>query len=117
MNSEHVGEIAIVSLRPEVRIVARINQLCVDANAVGRALDAAFEQICYAKLFSDLAQIARDSSPILHHRCATDYFQGRDLCEVSQDFILHAVGEERVLFLVAQVFKRKDGDAFLRNCR
>ena len=35
--------------------------------------------------------------------------------EISQDFVLHAVGKKGILFFVAQVFKRQNGDALFRS--
>ena len=46
---------------------------------------------------------------------AADHFQIRDLCQVREDLILHAIGEVCVCFFFAQIFKRKDRDAFVGN--
>src|SRR5205823_12586879 len=43
LNREHICQIAIVSLSPEMGIVARINELSVDTDLAGRALNAPFE--------------------------------------------------------------------------
>jgi hypothetical protein len=43
LNRENVGKIAIVSLSPEMRIVARVDELRVDADAISRPLHAAFQ--------------------------------------------------------------------------
>ena len=67
----------------------------------------------HAELLADLAQIARGAGLVLHDARAADHFQIRDLREVGQDLVLHAVGEEDVLFVAAQIFKRKHRDAFL----
>ena len=52
---------------------------------------------------------------VLHHARATDHFQVRDLRQVRQNFVLHAVGKISVLFVFAQVFKRQNRDALFRN--
>src|SRR6266700_4178759 len=67
------------------------------------------------ELVGDLAQIARDSAFVMHHRGAADYFQVRDLGQVGQDFILHPVCEISVLFRLAQILEWKNGDALLGN--
>ncbi len=69
----------------------------------------------HAELLADLAQIARRAGLVLHDRRAADHLQIRDLGEVGQDLVLHAIGEEGVRFFFAQIFERKDRDAFLRN--
>ncbi len=67
--------------------------------------------------FGDLAQVALSASLVLHHGRAANNFQVGDFGEVGQDFILHAICEISVLFIIAQVLKRKDRDAFFDNGR
>jgi hypothetical protein len=57
-------------------------------------------------LLANLAQIPCDPALVLHHRDAADHFQVRDLGQVGEDFILHAVCEISVFFLSAEIFKR-----------
>ena len=59
----------------------------------------------YTELLSNRAQIASHTLSVLHYACPTDHFQVRDLCQVGQDLILHAIGEEGILLVGAQVFK------------
>ena len=68
-----------------------------------------------AECLRDLAKVASCCVLLMHHTCATNYFQVSDFGEVSQDFILDAVSEIRVGFIFAQIFKRKHGDAFFRR--
>ena len=95
-----------------MRVIPRVDQLCVHPHFVRCPLYTALDHVRNAKLLSDFAQIALHASFVLHHRGAADDFQVRNFCEISQDFILHTVGEEGVLFFVAQVFERQNGDAF-----
>src|SRR4051794_9270852 len=67
----------------------------------------------HAKLLADFAQIALSPGLVLHHGRATDHLEVGDLGEVGQDLVLHAVGEEGVLFVLAQVSERKNGDALV----
>src|SRR5881394_3456432 len=53
LNREHICQIAIVSLSPEMGIVARINELSVDTDLAGRALNAPFEEVGYTQGLSD----------------------------------------------------------------
>ena len=101
-----------------MRIAACVDQLRVDPHAIAHALHAALHQMRDPELLRDLAQIARSSSFVLHHRCAADHFQISDFGEISQNLILHPVGEVGVLLFVAQIFERQDCDAlFGCGCR
>ena len=66
-----------------------------------------------AELLGDLAQIARRIAFVLHDARAADHFQVGDSDQIRQDLVLDALGKEGVRFLFAQIFKRKDGNAFL----
>ena len=59
MDGEDIGQIAIVGLRPQMRVGARVDQLRIHPHFVGRALHTAFEDMRHAELLADLAQIAR----------------------------------------------------------
>ena len=96
-------------------VIARIDQLRVHAHTIAHALHTAFHQMRDPELLRDLAQVARDSSLVLHHRSAADHFQVGDLGEVSQNFVLHAVGKKGVRLFFAEIFERQNGDAFFRK--
>ena len=66
------------------------------------------------KLLSDLAKVALRSSFVLHHGRAADDFQVRNFCEISQDFILHAIGEEGVVGVTTEVFEWQNRNALFR---
>src|SRR5262249_17641355 len=51
-----VGELAVVSFGPEMRVCFRIDQLDTDAYVIGRFLYAAFENVCDAELLCHIAQ-------------------------------------------------------------
>src|SRR5437762_1962345 len=114
-NGEDIREIAIVSLRPKMRVIACIDQLRINAHAIGCALHAALEHMRHSKLFADFAQIAFYAALIMHHARAADHLQVGDLRQVSEYFVLHTIGEIGVLLLVAEVFERQYRDAFLGN--
>jgi hypothetical protein len=52
---------------------------------------------------------------VLAHGGVADDSQLRDPAQIRQDLILHAVSEVRVLFIVAQIFKRQNRDRFNRS--
>ncbi len=115
LDAESIVERPVVALRPERRGGAGVDQLGIHPHLAGDPLHAALEQVRDAELLRDLAQIARCPGFVLHHAGAADHFEVRDLRQVGQDFVLHAVGEKRVLLVVAQVFKRQHGDALGRD--
>ena len=98
-----------------MRVVAGVDQLRVYPHFPTRALDAAFEQMRYAELCPDLAQIACNSGFVLHHRSAADHFKVSNPGEVRENFILYPVCKKCVRFVFAQVLKRQHRDAFLRD--
>ena len=99
-----------------MRVISGIDQLRVYSHAIASTLNTPFHYMRDAKLLPDLAKIARDFAFVVHHRSAADYFQVRDLCQVGQDFILHAVRKKRVIRIAAAIFKRQHSDAFFRRC-
>ena len=115
MDGEDIGQIAIVGLRPQMRVGPRVDQLRIYPNLIGGTLHAAFDNMCDAELLADLAQIARRAAFVLHDARAADHFQVGNLCQMGQDLVLHALGEEGVCFFFAQIFKRKHRDAFFRG--
>src|SRR6266567_1676221 len=74
LNGEHVGEIAIVRLRPEVSVGTRIDQLRVDTHAIARALDASFQKMSDPKLLTNLAQVAISYLAITDNACPANDF-------------------------------------------
>src|SRR6266852_4701119 len=99
-----------------MRVGPSINQLRADANSRARALDRAFKNVSDTECFAYFAEIALDAVFVLHHRRAADDFEVSHLREIGQDFVLNTIGEVGILFVVAEIFKRKNSDAFVRNC-
>ena len=56
-NSENIGQLAIVSFRPKMRIALGIDQLNVDAHLVAGFPHTALQNIRDAKLLGDLRNI------------------------------------------------------------
>src|SRR6202011_4569099 len=108
-------EIAIVGLRPKMRIRASVDELSIDPNAVGGALDAAFQDMGHAELSSDLTQIAGANGLVLHDAGPTNHLKICDLGQIGEDLILDAVGKEARLRIRAKIFERQNRNAFFRN--
>ena len=68
-----------------------------------------------AELFTNFAQIAWLAAFILANGGVADDLQVRDPAQIRQDLILHAISEVRVLFVIAQIFKRQNRDRFHRG--
>ena len=96
-------------------VASGIDQLGSDPNAVAGRLDAAFNYVCHPKFVCNLTQIPLHTGLVLHYRGATDHLQIRDLGKIGEDLILDGIGEESVVRISAQTFKRQNGDAFLRQ--
>ena len=65
--TQNIIERAIVTLRPEVFVAPRINQLSSDANTIAGRLHASFDNVRHAKLIRDFAQVTFYPSLVLHH--------------------------------------------------
>src|SRR5262245_10397939 len=88
----------------------RVNQLNIHPHLIGRFLDAALEDVRYAKLLRDLAKIP-GFALIALRRSARNYFQICDTSEACQDLVLDAVSEIAIGWVWAEVFKRQNGDS------
>ena len=115
MNLKQIGNVAVVGVGPDLRIIASIDQARINAEPIRDALDRAFQKIGDAKLLADFLQVAGDAGFVLLHTPMADHLEIRDFREVSQDFVLHAVREERVFLFCAQIFEGQDRDTFFRD--
>ena len=108
LDCEHVVQIAVILFDPHMGISPRIDQLRIQMKMCAGPADAALQNVRYPQLVTDLAHIS--FAAVLHDTRPADDFQVSDLRQLGQNVVLHAVGKSRVLFLLAEVFKRKDGD-------
>ncbi len=109
LDGEHVFQIAIVLLCPDVRVAARVDQLGIYVQPGSRLADAAFQYVGCAQLIADLTRIVL--AAIFHHASAADDLESGNLRQLRQKVVLNTVGKGGVLFVVAQVFKRKHRDS------
>jgi hypothetical protein len=116
LNTENVGEIAVVGLRPKMRVRARIDQLSVDPNTIFDALYAAFDYMRDSELSPDLAQVPLTCVLVLHHAGVADHFQVRHSRQTGENFALDAVCKEGVFRIFAQVLKGQNRNAFFWWC-
>ena len=105
LNGKDIGQITIVRLRPDVSVVACVNELRVHAHFAPLALNTAFQKIGNTQGLTDGACIARDPGLVLHHRGSADYFKISNSGKVCQNFILHAISTEGVLRIRTEILK------------
>src|SRR5215472_14914976 len=66
-NGEEVRKLAIISLRPQVRVIARVDQLRVDSSAIRSTLNTSFHHMRDAKFIRNLAQVRFHAALVLHN--------------------------------------------------
>ena len=115
LNRKDVGEIAIVSLRPKMRIVAGVDELRIHSHPTAGTLNTSFYHIGDAEFVCDLTEVTLTNDLVLHHRSPADYFQVRDARQIRQNLILHAVRKKSILGIAASVFKGQNCDRFCRH--
>jgi hypothetical protein len=59
LDREHVGQVAIVILGPEMGLTAYVDQLRGDAQAVAGLLDAALEKVAHVERETDRSSVPR----------------------------------------------------------
>src|SRR5437773_6437800 len=71
--------------------------------------DAAFQNMRYTQVISDLTEIS--FSTVIHDTRPADDFEIGDFRQLRQEVVLHAIDKRRIAFVIAQIFKRKNGDS------
>ena len=87
-----------------------VDQSSVHPHLAAGALHTTFKQMRHAERLADFAQVAGDTAFVLHCRRPANDFQIGDPSEIGQDFVLHAIGEEGVLLVYAQILEGKNRD-------
>ena len=67
LNGKDIGQVPIVGLGPDMRVVAGIDQLRDHPDTITRALHATFHDVRDPELLTDLAQVALRARLVLHH--------------------------------------------------
>src|SRR4029079_19351067 len=100
---------------PKMRVSERINELHIHPHLIVGFLNASLNNVSDAKLLGDLAQISRRAF-IFFGRGPRDDFQIADLCQSSEDFVLHTFCKIGVVRIAAEVIERQNCNRFIRNC-
>ncbi len=109
LDREHVGELAVVALRPDVAAGRHVIELRGDAHAVAAFAHAAFDHVADAELLRDLSDVHR-LALVSERRVARDHEEPAQLGERRDDVLADAVGEILLLRLPAHVDERKHGE-------
>src|SRR5207248_273275 len=102
-------QIAVIFLGPDVGVRACVDQLRVHVKNRAGSADAAFQDMRYSQIISNLTEIA--FAAIFHHAGPADDFQVADLRQLGQDVILHTISKRAIFLLLAEIFKRQNGDS------
>ena len=87
--------------------------MSIDPYFIADLPDTALHDVGDSERGGDLAQIARRFGSVTVDRRAADDFKIRRLGKRAQNVALHAISEEGVFFVLAQIFKREHRDTFL----
>ena len=109
LHREHVGEVAVVALRPDVAAGGDVVELRRDAHAVAALAHAALDHIADAELLGDLLHV--DGLALVdERRVARDHEEPAQLGQRGDDVLADAVGEILLLRIAAHVDEGKHGD-------
>src|SRR5438128_3375205 len=109
LDCEHVVQIAVILINPDVGIGPRVDQLRIQMKMRAGPADAALQNVRYPQLVTDLAHIS--FAAVIHDTRPADDFQVGDLRKLGQNVVLHAIGKGRLFLLLAEIFKRQNGDS------
>src|SRR5206468_315785 len=109
LDRKQIVQIAIVLLGPDVSVGAGVDQLHVHMKLGADSPDAALQHMRYSQLIPNLTHIPL--AAIAHYAGPADDFQIGDPRQLGQNVVLHAISKDCAIFLLAQIFKRQNGDS------
>src|SRR5437867_10953166 len=98
-----------------MRVRACVDQLRVETEMRAGSADAAFQNMRYPQIISDLTEISL--ATVIHDAGPADDFEIGDPRELREDIVLHAIDKRRIAFVVAQIFKRENGNPVRQGTR
>ena len=116
LDREDVVELAVVGLRPKVRVGAGLDQLRRDPHRVARLAHRAFEHVRHVQRPRDLRNrnlLALERE----RRRARRHLQLRNLRQQVQQLLRDAVGEVLLALVRTEIREREDGDRRAGCCR
>ena len=108
LQREHVLQVALVALGPELRLVAGLDQLGGDADPAGVVADAALDDVVHAQVAPDRGDVAARAL-VPHRRGARDHRQalGLQASELGDHLLGQPFAEVLLLGVAAQVLERQ----------
>ena len=108
LDCEQIIQIAIVLLGPDMRVSARLDQLRIDTKMRAGSADAAFQNMRYTQIITDLTEIS--FATVIHDTGPADDFEVSNPRQLGQKVVLNAIDERPAFLLVAEIFKRQNRD-------
>ena len=90
------SQLPVIGLRPEMLVGGPVDELDVDADAIGGALHPPLEDGSDSQLGGDLPDVP-GGAPILLHRCPRGHTECPDPAELRQDVVVNPVHEARLV--------------------
>ena len=103
LQSNDIGQSAIVGFRPKLVAVARIDQRDVKHDPISRAIEASFQNVAHPERSADRCQIAPASRRKTRGTEMADHLQIPDLHEAGKNVVLDPLGEKGVGRVVCQI--------------
>src|SRR5437016_12013174 len=91
LDRKQVVQIAIVLFSPDVRVRARVDQLCVHVKPGADSPDAALQHMGDSQLVTDLTHILL--AAIVHYAGSADDLEIGDFRQLGQNVVLHTIDE------------------------
>ncbi len=109
LHGEHIGEVAVVALRPDVAAGGDVVELRRDAHAVAALAHAALDHVADAEFLGDLLHM--DGFAFVdERRVARDHEEPAQLRQRGDDVLADAVGEIFLFRIAAHIGEGKHGD-------
>ena len=115
LDGKDVLQLAVVALRPDMRLGLAVDELHGDAHAIRRLAHAAFDHVVDAEVPRDLLQLHR-LALVHEHGVAGDDEQVAEARQLGDDVLGQPVGEELLFRVAAHVEEGQHGDGRDGSC-
>ena len=111
LQCDGIGKLPVEVLRPQVHVVACIDELQREAYRLTLASHRAFQHVGDVQFLRDVVHGLRCRAIYHHRRAGYDLEVGGAIGDRAQDFLVHAVGEECVGRIGTQILERQHGQS------
>ena len=109
LHSQHVAQIELVRLCPEMAFRRHLNQVGRDADPLSGVEHGAFQNRLHLQLLRNLTQWLR-ALPVADHGLIGEHLQGADLAQFGDQRLRHAIREVVLLGVAGEVLQWQYGD-------